>query len=218
LQRYSYFRRFSNLLEAAGGTMGEKRQINGGNIIDDLRSGMTDRELQVKYRLSTNGLCTIYEKLVDRGAISHSELSKWSPLYSLRTHYKESRSYPRADLASRVPIYDLGTGSIGILRDISENGMRVAGIDASVGQARTFQIPIDMFMQADPLLIVAECKWAKPKGTMKQYGVAGFEILDLPANDRNTLQNFITFLLLSESGHWKTLGGTANANDMRLSG
>ena len=58
--------------------MGEKRQINGRNIIDDLRSGMTDRELQVKHRLSTSGLCTIYEKLVDRGAISHSELSEWS--------------------------------------------------------------------------------------------------------------------------------------------
>jgi hypothetical protein len=198
--------------------MGEKRQINGRNIIDDLRSGMTDRELQVKHRLSTNGLCTIYEKIVDRGAISHSELSQWSPLYSLRTHYKESRSYPRADLTNKVPIYDLGTGSIGILRDISEKGMRVAGIDASVGQARTFQIPIDIFMQADPLLIVAECKWARPKGTMKEYGVAGFEILDLPANDRNTLQNFITFLLLSESGHWKTLGGTANADDMGLCG
>jgi hypothetical protein len=75
-----------------------------------------------------------------------------------------------------------------------------------------------MFMQAGPLLIVAECKWAKPRGTTKEYGVAGFEILDLPPNDRNTRQNFITFLLLSESGHWKTLGGTANAHDMRLSG
>jgi hypothetical protein len=52
---------------------------------------------------------------------------------------------------------------------------------------------------------------------MIEYGVAGFEILDLPANDRNTLQNFITFLLLSESGHWKTLGGTEHAQDLRLS-
>ena len=194
--------------------MGEKRQINGRNIIDDLRSGMTDRELQVKHRLSTSGLCTIYEKLVDRGAISHSELSEWSQLYSLRTHYKELRSYPRADLTIEVPIYDLGTGSIGILRDISEKGMRVAGIDASVGQARTFQIPIEMFMEADPLLIIAECKWTKPKGTLKEYVVAGFEIIDLPANDRNTLQNFITFLLLSESGHWKTLGGTEDAQGL----
>ena len=197
--------------------MGKRRQINGTKVINDLRSGMTDRELQVKYGLSTNGLCTIYEKIVDRGAIGHSELSRWSPLYTLRTHYKESRSYPRADLATNVPIYDLGTGSIGILRDISEKGMRVAGIDASVGQATTFQIPIDLFMQADPLLIVAECKWAKPTGKIKEYVVAGFEILDLPANGRNSLQNFITFLLLSESGHWKTLGGTENAHDLRLS-
>lgn len=204
--------------EARGDTRVKKRQINGKNVLDDLRSGMTELELQIKYRLSTNGLCTIYEKLVDRAAISHSELSEWSPLYSRRTLYKESRSYPRADLATRVPIYDLGTGSVGILRDISENGMRVAGIDASVGQAKTFQIPIDMFMQADPLLIVAECKWAKAKGTMKEYVVAGFEIIDLSANDRNTLQNFISFLLLSESGHWKTLGGTEDVQDLRVCG
>ena len=63
--------------------MGEKRQINGRNVINDLRSGMTDWELQMKYRLSTNGLCRIYEKLVERGAMSHSELSGWSPFYSL---------------------------------------------------------------------------------------------------------------------------------------
>ena len=45
--------------------MGKRRQINGTNVINDLRSGMTDRELQVKYGLSTNGLCTIFEKIVD---------------------------------------------------------------------------------------------------------------------------------------------------------
>jgi hypothetical protein len=198
--------------------MSEKRQINGRNVINDLRSGMTDRELQMKYGLSTKSLCRIFEKLVDRGAMSYSELSEWSEMYNLRTRYTESRSYPRADLTIRVPIYDLGTGSIGVLRDISENGMRVAGIDASVGQARTFQIPIDMFMQADPLLIVVECKWAKPKGKIKEYVVAGFEIIDVPENDRTTLQNFISVLLLSESGHWNTLGGTQGTHDLRLFG
>jgi hypothetical protein len=180
--------------------MGEKRQINGKNIIDDLRSGMTDWELQMKYRLSTNGLCRIYEKLVERGAMSHSELSGWSPFYSLITCYKESRSCPRAGLGTRVPIYDLATGSIGILRDISVRGMRVAGLPASVGQARKFQIPIDMFMQAAPLLIVVECKWAKRKGKMKEYIVAGFKIIELSEEDRNTLQEFIT-VLPSKSGH-----------------
>ena len=82
----------------------------------------------------------------------------------------------------------------------------MAGIEARVGQARTFQIPIDMFMQSEPLLIIAECKWVEIKGRHKQYPVAGFEIIDLPANDMNTLQNFISVLLLSESGEWQTIG------------
>ena len=121
--------------------MGKRRQINGTKVINDLRSGMTDRELQVKYGLSTNGLCTIYEKIVDRGAIGHSELSRWSPLYTLRTHYKESRSYPRADLATNVPIYDLGTGSIGILRDISEKGCGWQVLMQVSGKPQPFRFP-----------------------------------------------------------------------------
>jgi hypothetical protein len=198
--------------------MGTKRQIDGRYIISDLRSGMTDRELQIKYRLSANGLCKIFEKLVDRGTMSHSELSELSALYCLRTMYKEARAYPRADLAIRVPIYDLATGSVGVLRDISEKGLRVAGVDAGVGQAATFQVPVDMFLQAEPLLIVAECKWAKSRRKMTEYVVAGFEIIDLSAKDRNTLQNFISVLLLSESGHWKTLGSAGNSHDLRRCG
>jgi PilZ domain len=194
--------------------MGTKRQINGRYIIDDLRSGMTDRELQIKYQLSANSLCKIFEKLVDRGTVSHSELSEFSALYSLRTDYEEARTYPRADLAVRVPVYDLSTGSMGVLRDISETGLRVAGIDVSVGQAGTFQVPVDMFLHAEPLLIVAECKWTKTRRKMAEYVVAGFEIIDLSAKDRNTLQNFISVLLLSESGHWKTLSSTADSHDL----
>jgi PilZ domain len=198
--------------------MRTKRQINGRYIINDLRSGMSDRELQINYRLSANCLCKIFEKLVDCGTISHSELSERSALYSLRTDYKEARTYPRADLAIHVPIYDLATGTVGILRDISEKGLRVAGIDTRVGQAVTFQLPVDAFLQAEPLLIVAECKWAKTRHKMTEYVVAGFEIIDLSVRDSNTLQNFISVLLLSESGHWKTLSSTDDSHDLRRCG
>ena len=112
---------------------------------------MTDWELQMKYRLSGDGLFKIYEKLVERGAISDSELSEWSPLYTLRTHYKEPRSHPREDLTLRIPIHDLETGSSGILRNISEKGLRVAGINARVGQTKRFRIPTEMGTRADPL-------------------------------------------------------------------
>src|SRR5208283_4920171 len=186
--------------------MGNKRQINGTDILNDLRSWMAAWELQVKYKLSAKSLQAIFKKLVERNAISHSELYEISPFYRARIDRINGREHPRADLAVYVPIYDLGSGAIGVLRDISETGLRVAGIESSVGQAKTFQNPIDMFMQAEPLLIIAECKWVELKERKQKYFVAGFEIIDLPAIDRNTLQNFMSVLLLSESGQWQTIG------------
>jgi hypothetical protein len=186
--------------------MGDKRQISERNILKDLRSWMASWELQVKYKLSAHSLQAILKKLVERNAISHSELCEISPFYRARIDRIKGREHPRADLAVYVPIYDIGSGAIGVLRDISETGLRVAGITSNVGKATTFQIPLDMFMQAEPLMIITECKWVEIKGRHKKYHVAGFEITDLPERDSQILRNFIKFLLVSESGEWDTIG------------
>jgi hypothetical protein len=186
--------------------MGTKRQINGKDILTDLRSGMAAWELQVKYKLSAKSLQAIFKKLVERNAISHSELYELSSFYKERIDRRRERAYPRAELGVYVPIYDIGSGAMGVLRDISETGLRVAGIASSMGQATTFQIPIDMFIHAERLLIIAECKWVEIKGKRRKYPVAGFEIMDLPETDREVLRNFMTFLLLSDSGEWETIG------------
>ncbi len=186
--------------------MGNKRQINSRDILNDLRSGMADSELQMKYKLSIKALLTVFKQLMAFKSISRSELYEISSSYRDRVDHITRRSHPRADLAVYVPIYDIGSGATGVLRDISETGLRVAGIESRVGQAKTFQIPIDMFMQAKPLLIIAECKRVEIKGRRKRYPMAGFEIIDLSVIDRNTLQNFMSVLLLSESGEWQTIG------------
>ena len=185
--------------------MREKRQINGSDILNDLRSGMTDSELHVKYKVSEKGLLNVFKQLVACRAISHSELYKISSSYRDTADRITGRRHPRADLAVRVPIYDMGSGDIGLLRDISEKGLRVAGIESSVGESKTFQIPIDMFMQAEPLLIIAECKWVELKERQNKYFVAGFEIMDLSETDGLVLRNFIKFLLDSDSGEWQTI-------------
>ncbi|MGO9567734.1 MAG: PilZ domain-containing protein [Desulfomonilaceae bacterium] len=182
-----------------------KRQINAKEIVDDLRSGNTDSELMEKYELSSTALQKICRKLVACQAISHLELCERSPLYRERADQISARRCPRADLTIHIPIYDLETSATGLLRDISEIGLRVAGIESSVGQSRTFQIPIDTFMQADPLLVVARCKWVKTRGKSRRYPVAGFEIMDLSEKDRNSTREFIKLLLLSKSGEWQTL-------------
>jgi hypothetical protein len=186
--------------------MSKKRQIDGRHVINDLRSGMGDEELQAKYELSSKSLQNILEKLVAYKAISHSELYERSSLYKGTTDLTRVRKYRRVDLNIPVEIYDVNASATGILRDISEKGLRVAGIESSVGQLKTLQIPIDMFMQTDPLLVIAECKWVETKGKTRPHSVAGFEIMDLSDRDRKSIKDFMGMLVLGESGEWKTNG------------
>ncbi len=186
--------------------MEKKRQINGKNILSDLRSGMADRQLQVKYKLSSKSLESILSKLVKCGAVSHAELYEKSSSYRESVNHVQARKHPRAELDVYVPVYDIADSAVGVLRDISENGLRLAGIKVQVGQAKTFQIPVDMFMEAQPLLIIAECKWVQIKKKSRHYAVAGFELIDLPDADRETLRDFINLLLLKspENGSPRT--------------
>jgi hypothetical protein len=185
--------------------MGTQRRINGRVLINDLRGGMTDAELMNKYELTSKSLQAVLMKLVNSQAISDIELCERSPLYRESAEYMRARGCPRAELTVRLPIYDVEASTIGLLRDISETGLRVAGIESKVGQAKTFQIPIDIFMQADPLLVVARCQWVKTKGKNRQYPVAGYSIMDLSEKDRRSIREFIKLLLLSKSGEWQTL-------------
>jgi len=173
-----------------------KRQIKGKDIIEDLRSGMADWELQVKYRLSPKALRTVFGALVQRSAITHSELYETSPFYREATDGFKARKHCRADLPVYVPVTDLGTLALGVLRDISVKGLRVAGVEASVGEIRMFQIPVNMFIQADPLLITAQCRWVETKGRHKVYTVAGFHISDISETVGATLRDFTSFISL----------------------
>jgi len=182
-----------------------RQQIHAKAVVSDIRSGLGDNGLMAKYGLSQRGLERLFKKLVALKLITPDELYRGSPLYQKRIDRIMSRLHPRADLGVRVPIYDVTTGNVGLVRDISERGLRVAGIAADVGDERAFQIPIDMFMHADPLLIIAECRWVTIKGKNRKYPVAGFELKDVSVADGKVLKEFIDFLLLSKSGEWQVL-------------
>jgi hypothetical protein len=183
--------------------MEKRRQINSKDIINDLRSGMADWQLQVKYKISTKSLRSIFRRLVKSNIISHSELYETSSLYKERADHLKARKHPRAELDLYVPVYDITDSAIGVLRDISESGLRVAGIDATIGQVKTFQIPVDMLIEAPPLLIIAECQWVETRRKNREYTIAGFKILDLPEIDSIILKDYIKLLFLSTSGEWQ---------------
>ena len=181
-----------------------KRQVKGKEIVKDLRSGMADWELQVKYRLSPKELRSVFNNLVDRDAITHEELYDISPFYKEAMDGFKKRQHCRADLPVYVPIHDVETAAVGVLRDISETGFRVAGLETTVGQVKSFLIPVEMFVRGDPLLVTAECKWVEIKGRHKVYAVAGFEIVDAPERVKTALREFTeTISLGCKPGQWQ---------------
>jgi hypothetical protein len=184
------------------------RRIVSGQVLQDIRSGMGDAELQEKYKLSSKGLVRLLERLVDSKLISQAELSEMSGAYRNKVGRIYGRSHVRAHITVPIPVYDIGaigSSAIGLLRDISLEGFRIAGIESNVGDVKTFQLPLDMFMKAHPLILVGECFWVAPRVGNQSYWVTGYRMETVTETDADAITKFINFLLFTDSGQWKTV-------------
>ncbi|MEW6137432.1 MAG: hypothetical protein AB1733_04295 [Thermodesulfobacteriota bacterium] len=57
-----------------------KRRITAREILSDVRKGLSDPALMEKYKLSAQGLQSVFQKLLKAGIISQAELDARSPL------------------------------------------------------------------------------------------------------------------------------------------
>jgi hypothetical protein len=198
--------------------MDKGQRIPAKQVVLDILSGVGDEGLMARYGLSHRGIERLFKKLLSSNLITQDELYHMSSFYKKKIDKIMSRLHPRADLGIKIPIYDVTSGTVGLLRDISEKGLRAAGIEAEVGEARTFQIPVDVFINADPLLVIAECQWMKIKGKLRKYPVAGFEIKETSQSDAKILEAFVNCLLLTKSGEWQTLREKSQDAEGKLDG
>lgn len=185
--------------------MQQHKRINGRNVLDAIRAGSDHTDLKARYGLSTKGLCKLFDMLVGAGLIAQFELFQRYPLYREKMENVQKRDSPRARLSVPLYVYDVESSATGVLRDISRTGMRVAGLQVKVGEMRTFQIPVDLFIAADPLLIVAKCQWFAGPENSRKYTSAGFEIVNISETDASVLSSFLELMVLSASGQWDTL-------------
>jgi hypothetical protein len=183
--------------------MTRKRTINAGAVARDMTSDMTEAELKAKYNLTSESLQKVYRKLVRCEAVSHAELYEKSPLYRSAIDNMKLRIRPRADVHVPVPILEMGSKATGLVRDLSEKGLRIAGISSREEEVKAFELPLDVFVPCDPLLIVGKCRWSQTKGKRGLYPVAGFEIMDIRDSDLQVLRKFINLLVLTKSGVWQ---------------
>jgi hypothetical protein len=182
-----------------------KIPIRARELIWYIRSGMADSELMEKYGLTAKRLKKVYQKLIEEKLIDHDELYERSPLFRKLVDEFQARRSPRVELTVPLWIFDVVSSARGIVRDISESGLRIAGLQTAVGDERSLQLSVDMFFGLDPFVFSATCVWGETKGKNLRYYVAGYKMTDISETGKQTLRRLISLLLLSKSGEWTTL-------------
>jgi len=163
-------------------------RINASQIVADIRSGFSDRDLSEKYGISERRLRRVLRLLVSQSAISNEELYEKSATYREMTDILASRRCPRVGIPFALRICHEATSQTGLVRDISDNGLRVAGIRADVGETITLSIPPQEYIGDESLRFQAVCRSCSARGRRTEYSVSGFEITEISEESRTRLR------------------------------
>ena len=168
-----------------------KRKISAKTILKDIKEGLDDWALMEKYKLSSENLHKVLRELVKKKKISQGELDYRNQLGQVATDVEDLRELPRNYPALSVTVYD-GTDvqQKGVVRDITTEGIGVIGIDADVGDKRTFVIDMGKLTDFDKFEFEAECRWVK-QASLDGQCIAGFHITSISDQSRRNLTDLI---------------------------
>jgi hypothetical protein len=161
--------------------MNPKREIKSKEFLSDIRGGMTPEELMEKYGLSSSGFRQVVELIVKR----RMDRQKRS------VESNEMRRHPRKAIDFPLWIYE-GVDQLqqGRVLDLSEQGVRIQGLPAKVGDECTFIARARSRERQHPFVFDAVCRWTS-KGDARESFVAGFEITHISASDATRLKAFL---------------------------
>jgi hypothetical protein len=173
-----------------------KRIIKARDIVRDVRSGMTDAELMEKYGLSAKGLESAFTKLVNSGTMTVGEV------YGQRLSGQDTviiddvRELPRHFLSMTIPIYEATHEKrSGKIREVTEKGVGITGIQARIGEVKSFVIACRPFLEVDNIWLEAECIWMEA-GKRREDWYGGFQITKISPKDLKNLRELIQLLSL----------------------
>ncbi|MFH1117534.1 MAG: PilZ domain-containing protein [Pseudomonadota bacterium] len=178
--------------------MSQKPHVAVKDIVNDIRSGVPDHELMRKYNLSVKGVQRAFEKLVLIGAVTRAEIDARGQAAADTIFFQSMRELPRHYLVVQIPIHVIGDNSktVGKVRDITEQGLGISGVEATVGEEKTFGFYPDEFISVQPFTFKAECRWAEQKGP-KDF-VAGFQITNITKDGLEKLRQLIQDLTFGD--------------------
>jgi hypothetical protein len=176
-----------------------KRRIDTKELVTDIRSNLSDVELMEKYKLSSCGLQRVFNKLVDSGSAMAADLSGRSMSCDDSVTLQNVRGSVRALPILSIDIHERDNPQIiGRIRDLSEVGVGVRGIEAQVGELKILVVVPDEFLEVEPFSFEAKCRWSRMGGRGKICN-AGFEITDISADNYIQLLELLQLMTFSFS-------------------
>jgi hypothetical protein len=141
--------------------MAPKHEIEGRDLVTDIRAGVADTELMRKYGLSEKGLATVFKKLLDSGAITPVEFEAWS-IFSNEAVSLHIRVHPRHSLKFPLQVCEAGRPeNTGVVTNISEHGLGVEGLAAKVNEVKTLMVRADAIVGGPPITLEVRCRWRR---------------------------------------------------------
>ncbi len=188
----------AGLLESVGEgyAMPLKRKIAAEEIVRDIRSGMSDKDLIEKYKLTAPLLRVALRLLTEQKFIGQSELDARKSNVDTLMGLFPVRAVPRLSTPFAVTVRsEDDPNNEGKVFDVSSKGIGTIGIEAVVGETKTLTILGDEYGEVFPFSLEATCRWVK-RGNDSEAR-AGFEIVKISYGSRRELENCIRLCLMS---------------------
>jgi hypothetical protein len=175
-------------------TTGTKKRINAREIVAEILAGVSRSELMTKFGLTRTELQRALKKLVDSKTLSLAEL----PADLVVLHDSEipgdTRREDRYGIDFELPIWEeKDPEHKGQVLDITERGVGIIGLPAVVGQLKKLMVFSEEFLEIDPFVFEATCRWAKNEEITGDC-VSGFQISLIADPDLEELRKVIELL------------------------
>ena len=170
--------------------MTEQRKIKVGEVVIDIRSGMTDAQLMEKYKISAIALRQLFKQLLEAKAIQFSELRARNAPYQDAATLDDFRSAIRDQVTFPLAIYEENhPDNSGAICDISKTGLRTRGIKSHKGEIKTFVVPAEKSNISSTIVFQAICKWNQVETDSGDFG--GFDLIKILNGNWRELQAFV---------------------------
>lgn len=170
------------------------RAIEAEEIIRDIRGGLNETELKLKYGLTSGALAKTVKLLLDGDHLNRGDLSQGAVPYEEVVDMGKSRLLERYYLDFGLPIVDVDFPDVaGTVRDLTTKGLGTSGIRASMDEIKTLRIQHPRFVSLKSFTFQAKCRWVRDVDSGGK-ATAGFEIVSMSDKDTDQLRKLVKLL------------------------